>query len=432
MNKKNSFLFFLLLAVCSVFAQDDEYVKEKFIRYQDWIYKPSIKTPQLRETSYELAPALIEFGSDEQLELSFDDLDGGYKNYNYTLIHCDASWNATDFVQSEYLTGFFEDNITNYAYSSNTIQQYTHYKVNFPNSGMKFSKSGNYIVLVYQDNNRENLVLSKRFMVYQNLVAIPGNVHQAARSDEYFDKQEVDFSIQFTNYNLTNPYTDMKVVITQNNRWDNAIYNLKPMFANLNELTYDYDDGSTCFNGGHEFRNFDDKSIKFYTQYIQKMYKDSTSLYRVQLYPEEVRTFKRYMQSPDLNGEFYIRTQEMDNNDTEADYCHVEFFFPYDTPLADGNFYITGKFCDWRLGKETRMSYNMLKKGYECELFLKQGFYNYQYVYAKDGKSAVDETMIEGNHWETENDYTIYVYHRKLGTYYDQLIGVKKLNSIRK
>src|ERR1044072_3309380 len=105
MNIKISFLVPLLLTVLFGFSQDDDYVKDNFIRYQDWIYKPSIKTAQLRETSYELAPPLIEFGTDDQLELSFDDLDGGYKNYNYTLVHCDATWNPTDFVHAEHLRG---------------------------------------------------------------------------------------------------------------------------------------------------------------------------------------------------------------------------------------------------------------------------------------------------------------------------------------
>lgn len=424
-------LFILLMSISSVNAQDDDYVKDNFIRYQDWIYKPSIKTVQLRETSYELAPAIIEFGTDQKLELSFDDLDGGFKNYNYTLIHCDANWTPTDFVQTEYLSGFFEDNISNYTYSTNTLQSYTHYKVNFPNNNMNFTKTGNYIVLVYE-LNKETPVLSKRFMVYQNLVTVAGNVHQASSSDAYFNKQEVDFNIYHSTYNLSNPFADMKVVITQNNRWDNALYNMKPMFTKQNELTFDYDDGSNCFDGGNEFRNFDDKSIRFYTTYIQKIYKDSNSLYRVLLMPDELRTFKRYMQNPDLNGEFYIRTQEMDNNDNEADYCLVHFFFPYDNAIADGNFYVNGKFCDWRLTKENKMTYNSLKLGYECDVYLKQGFYNYQYVYAQDGKKTQDVTTIEGNHWETENDYTILVYHRKIGTYYDQLIGVKKLNSIRK
>src|ERR1700741_2118203 len=107
----------LLYTSSSLKAQDDDYVKDNFIRYQDWIYKSNIKTVQLRETSYELAPAILEFGSDQKLELSFDDLDGGYKSYMYTLIHCDASWNPTDFIQSEYLGSFFENNISNYTYS---------------------------------------------------------------------------------------------------------------------------------------------------------------------------------------------------------------------------------------------------------------------------------------------------------------------------
>lgn len=421
----------LLLSTNILTAQEDDYVKDNFIRYQDWIYKPSIKTVQLRETSYELAPALLEFGSDQQLELSFDDLEGEYTQYLYTLIHCDAGWNPTDLMPSEYLGGFFEDNISNYTYSVNTLQRYTHYKVNFPNNNMKFTKSGNYIVLVY-DGTKENPVLSKRFMVYENLVTIAGNVHQAAGADDYFNKQEVDFSVFFTAYNLTNPFADMKVVITQNNRWDNAIYNIKPIFTKQNELTFDYDDGTNCFEGGNEFRNFDDKSTKFYTTFIQKIYKDSTSKYRVILVPDEIKAFKRYMQTQDLNGEFYIRNQEMDNNDNEADYCLVHFFFPYDTPIADGNFYVIGKFNDWKLGKENKMRYNGLKMGYECDVYLKQGYYNYQYVYAQDGKKNLDLSMIEGNHWETENDYTILVYHRKIGTYYDQLVGVKKMNSIRK
>jgi hypothetical protein len=122
----------------------------------------------------------------------------------------------------------------------------------------------------------------------------------------------------------------------------------------------------------------------------------------------------------------------MENNDNESDYAWVHFFIPYDTPLAEGSFHVTGKFCDWKTDKTNKLVYNPRKMGYEAELFLKQGYYNYQYVYIKDGKAQADETMLEGNHWETENDYSIYVYHRKIGTYYDQLVGIKKLNSIRK
>ncbi len=429
--KKVIHVLLFLVAFNSVVGQDD-YVKDNFIRYKDWIYRSNIRTVELRETSFELAAPLIELGSSQQLVLSFDDLDGGYENYSYTLIHCDASWNPSDLVMNEYLGGFFEDNISNYTYSVNTLQKYTHYKVTFPNNNMHVTKPGNYIVFVYENSEKEMPVLTKRFMVYQNLVNIVGNVHQAASAEDYFNKHEVDFSVFYSNYTITNPFQDLKVVVTQNNRWDNAITNLVPMFTKQNELTFDYDDGSNCFNGGNEFRIFDNKSFKFLTTFVSKNYKDSLSQNHTLVIPDENKHFKRYMFYPDINSEFYIRNTEMENNDNESDYAWVHFFIPYDTPLAEGSFHVTGKFCDWKTDKTNKLVYNPRKMGYEAELFLKQGYYNYQYVYIKDGKAQADETMLEGNHWETENDYSIYVYHRKIGTYYDQLVGIKKLNSIRK
>jgi hypothetical protein len=53
-------------------------------------------------------------------------------------------------------------------------------------------------------------------------------------------------------------------------------------------------------------------------------------------------------------------------------------------------------------------------------------------VLSDDAKKGGDETITEGNHWDTENEYHIYVYHRKFGTYYDQLVGYARLNSLNK
>jgi hypothetical protein len=53
-------------------------------------------------------------------------------------------------------------------------------------------------------------------------------------------------------------------------------------------------------------------------------------------------------------------------------------------------------------------------------------------VLSNDSQKSGDETITEGNFWDTENDYCIYVYHRKFGTYYDQLIGCKKINSLKR
>ncbi len=434
MKKTFNYTCLFLILICTVRAQPvkDDYVNEHAIRYQDWIYKPYIKSVQLFEKSWIHSSPLIEYGTDQQLELHFDDLESGVKNYSYTLIHCDALWNPTDFMPNEYLVGFFEDNISNYAFSMNTLQKFTHYKLLFPNNSMKLSKNGNYLLKVFLDGDKDNIVLTRRFMVFQNKITIIGSVRQAAGADDYFNKQEVDFSVFHQAYPINNPFTDLKVVISQNNRWDNAIYGLKPMFVKEKELTYDYDDNSNTFNGGNEFRNFDMKSIRYLSQFLKSTYLDSNNINHVDLQTDEPNTFKRYTLIPDINGSYLINIQERSNAETEADYCWVNFFFPYDNPVHDGNFYVFGKMSNWQMSKENRMHYNYKRMGYECDLFLKQGYYNYEYVFLQDGKNHADETLIEGNHWETENEYAIYIYHRAQGTYYDQLIGIKRLNSIRK
>lgn len=424
-------IFLLSCLVNTVFAQDD-YVNDNQMRYEDWTYKPYIKTVQLHESTFDANPAIIPFNGSELLELSFDDLEADKKFYSISFVHCNANWEPSDLMQSEYMTGFFEANILNFAYSINTVQKYTHYTITFPQTNMSFSKSGNYILYVYQDNDKEKLILTKRFMIYDNKVSVLATIRQAMGNDEQYQKQHIDFNIMNSMYELTNPYTDLKVVITQNNRWDNAVRDIKPTFVEPKQLTYSLDDKST-FNGGNEFRYFDTRSLRTYTERISNITRDSARVYNIELKTDELRTYKSYTFYNDLNGGFLIKNQDMVGSpDVEADYAWVHFFLPYDNAEGEGNFYVLGKLTEWRLNKSNRMIYNYKKFGYECDLFIKQGFYNYTYVYLKDAKKAADETMTEGDHWETENDYTIYVYHRQRGTYYDQLVGVKRLNSLRK
>jgi hypothetical protein len=199
-----------------------------------------------------------------------------------------------------------------------------------------------------------------------------------------------------------------------------------------NSLTFSLDDAST-FNGGNEFRYFDTRSVRILTERVKENYKDENLKNHAVLYPEDVRTKKGYTFYNDINGDFLIKnTNAIGNTDLESDYVYVEFFLPYPNPEPNGNFYIMGKLTNWRMNKQSKLTYNPVRFGYEAQLYLKQGYYNYIYVLSNDNNKSGDETAIEGNYWDTENDYAIYVYHRKIGTYYDQLIGYKKLNSFKK
>ena len=425
-----SVIIFVLLNL-PLIAQDD-YVNDNQLRYEDWIYNSNIKTALLHESSWDNAAAILPLNGVEKLELSFDDLDADKKSYSISFVHCNANWLPSDLMNSEYLQGFYEANILNFSYSTVTLQKYTHYSILFPQTNLQFIKSGNYIVYVYLDNNKEKIVITKRFMIYEDKVTVVANIQQAIGNDEQFEKQHIDFSLLNGAYELTNPFVDLKVVITQNNRWDNAIYNIKPTFVEPRQLTYSLDDKST-FTGGNEFRYYDTRSLRTYTERIDQIYKDSAYKYNMVLKKDELRSYKGYTYYNDLNGGYLIKNQDaVGSPDTEADYVWVHFFLPYDNMQSEGNFYVLGKLTDWRLSKTNRMIYNSKKMGYECNIYIKQGYYNYTYVFLKDKEKAGDETLTEGSHWETENDYAIYVYHRQRGTYYDQLVAIRRLNSRRK
>lgn len=428
-KKNKSALWKALNTPANIDTSADDYYENNSIRYENYVYKPFIKTVQLHDETFEISQPILNLGSEEKLKLSFDDLDADLKNYSYSIIHCNSNWEPSGLMPAEYIDGFQDNTINDYRYSFNTLQKFTHYNAVFPSNSMRITKSGNYILKVYLDGNPDDIAITRRFMVYQNKIMIEGKVTPASIISDRNFKQEVDFTINHTGYSIANPFSDLDVVLTQNSRWDNAKTTLKPLFVKDAELVYDFD-VDNVFTGGNEFRYFDIKSIRYQSERIANV-KTDTAGNQVSLVSDEKRTFKRYNTYIDINGNYLIKVQEGNNSEVEADYCYVHFFLQYDAVLTDGNLYVFGAFNAWKCNQENLMRYNEKRFGYECTLYLKQGYYNYEYAFLKDGATAADDTLIEGMHYETENDYTIYVYHRQQGTFYDQLIGLKRLNSMK-
>lgn len=430
MKTVNPFYYFLFLFIVSPLcgmAQEnkDAYYQAAYLRYEDYTYLPEIHTVQLHEDGNPLSAPVLPLTMSKKLKLSFDDFSSDLKNLQYTIVHCNAQWQPSDIPPSFYLDGYTEEVLNTYVYSSGTLQSFIHYSLVFPTNTINITKSGNYLIKVFQDGDPEKLVLTRRFMVYSEQLQISGLQKQASDIEDHFYKQEIDFVIRTNNASIANPF-DLKTVILQNNRWDNAITGLKPIFVRDGELTYDYD-RDNVFNGGSEFRYFDIKNLHYKTERIAKVYKDSLQKQHVELYPDEKRSFKKYSSALDINGRFYINSADAINNDRDADYAYVHFSLPMQEPFADANVYIFGQLSDLGFRKEYRMEYNYEKSCYEATLYLKQGFYNYEYVVWKDGQPTADETQIEGNHFETENEYTILAYFKAPGTNYDQLIGYTRL-----
>lgn len=413
-------------------AQNNEdtadYYHDNYLRYENFIYAANIKTVVLEKYLFPLSDPVIELHTDQRLFLSFDDLNGDIKNYSYTFIHCNADWTPSNIIISHYLPSFYDDLITDYHFSFNTKKPYTHYTLVFPNQNLSPLLSGNYILKVFETDNPDKVIITRRWVMFENLVQIEAKIKRATIIEDRYTKQEVDFAIFHPMVNIQNPFNDIKVTLTQNGRWDNAITNLKPLYLKNELLDYNYDEENT-FNGANEFRNFDLRSLRFQTEYVQAIVEDDSTGYHIYVTNDRSKTTTVYSVWEDINGKFLNKIYDDRESDTEAEYVHVHFKLLYPDPIQKGTPYVFGGLTDWRLTKEGKLKYNYVQMAYETELYLKQGYYNYEYVVVNDGSDKLDETTTEGNHFETENDYAIFVYHRPVGGRYDQVIGWKKLNS---
>ncbi len=429
---KISAKFFALILILNCrlsIAQPDtlEYFADLPLRYENYVYADNIKSVLLEKAGFRLSEPALFFGSNEKLILSFDDLQGGVSDYSYTFIHCNSDWTPTQIPVSQYLQGFSDDRIFDYAFSFNTIQSYTHYFLEFPNENLEPLLSGNYIIRIFETGNPEKTIITRRWLYYENKVQIDATVKRATVIADRYSKQEIDFSVNYFSLPVQNPFSEFKVVLQQNSRWDNVIHNLKPLYIKDRLLDYNYEEENT-FNGGNEFRTFDTRSYKTPNQYVRGFLEDSSGI-DAYIKDDISRAAYRYSIEDDINGKYLVSMYAGRDESREADYITVHFKLLMEYPVENGTPYIFGALTDWQLLPEAKLKYDYEKQAYHTELFLKQGYYNYEYVVLTDSNLSADETQIEGNHFETENDYSIMVYYIPPGSRYEQLAAWKRISS---
>lgn len=394
--------------------------------FENKIYDKNVQTILFGKAGTEDRYPIVSLGSAEQLKLSFDMLQTTSENLQYTLVHCDANWNPTRLNQNEYLGGMTFDNIQDFKFSTNTYVKYVHYNILLPNENIKPRIAGNYIVKVYRNFDEEELLFTRRMMVLNNTATIEGLARPATLAEHRYTKQELQFTVTINPSMVVNPLQDVSVVLMQNSRWDNAITGLKPQFMSNNKLEYNYLD-QTLFNGGNEFRFFDIRQLRQFSQNVRS--KRTDTVVHVILNTDESRGAMQYFNYFDYNGKRLVQNKEGNNSEIDGDYAYVNFYLSSVMGVPpDAEVYVFGEFTDWRLVPEYKMYFNKNRMRYDLEVPLKQGRYEYCYA-IKNEKGQPDETVLEGNHFQTENEYIILVYAKNLQYHYDELISVRKFST---
>ncbi|MFK5982544.1 MAG: DUF5103 domain-containing protein [Flavobacteriaceae bacterium] len=395
-----------------------------FAQYSEQIEPDYIKTIQFIGNTNQSQLPIIKLG--EPLYLTFDALNGDEADFYYRITHHNFDWTISDLSQGEYMNGFDDVRIYEYKNSFNTLQIFSHYILSIPNRDTKrLTKSGNYMISIYDDYG--DLVFSRKFMVIENIVGVTAYVKRARDLRNIETHQVVQFVVNSPNIQLTNPKETVKTLVLQNSNLNNAITNLKPQYTIGSQLIYRYDKESS-FLGGNEFLFFDNKDIRAATSSIRRI--ELTDIYNNYLYTNGARYNRPYTYNPDINGNYEVRVLAPTTDiNIEADYARVHFNLQYFEDIEDKELHLYGNFNNWVIDETTYMEYNRQTDTYQNSRLFKQGFYNYKYVLVnRDG--TINEGAVEGNYWQTENEYTVLVYFRDLGARYDRIIGMGKANSI--
>lgn len=447
-------LFFGILIYCvSINAQEG-------IVYDDRIYDKEIGASEFRLRGQYTSYPMLNLSGYGAVVLSFDDFRDENRYFNYKLILCNADWTPSELEDSEYINGFNDNEIEDFEFSFNTRARFINYRVQIPNDDLSITKSGNYILYVY-DTETDLPVLTKKLLVLQEKLVINAEVTAPPMVEFRSTHHEIDFEVLANSISVSNPDSDLKVSILQNWRWDNAIHNIKPRYVQGETINYDYNN-KLKFEAGNEFRNIDMRSFDFLSPSMEHIdvYDDG---FGVHVKTEGSRYNSPYLQYRDLNGDYVIQdleefrrnnrqqleattdneleieqtlqanfnldVEDMRENKLRSDYANVHFKLSSKREIYATDVFIVGRFCDWKLEESNRLIYDEAKKGYFGTLELKQGFYDYMYATVPKGQGEINLQNLEGSHYETRNEYIILIYHRGITDRHDKLVGYRSVFS---
>ena len=405
---KKAIFFLLLVFICNlnICAQRNEILDKNIASFQvvannDWLSLP-----------------IITLNSNDFVNISFDDLTHEYHRYCYKIEHCEADWQTSSALfESDYIDGFASGNtIDDVQQSTNTVQLYTHYNISFPNNKCRPKISGNYRVTIYDENDEKHVVCRAYFMIVEPSMGVHLNVTTNTDIDINGKHQQVEMAVDYGNNIVSNPQTQIKTVVMQNNRWDNAVVNARPQYIKANGLQWIHCK-DFIFDGGNEYRKFETLDVTHTTMGLESINWDGHN-YHAWIWTDEPRP--SYIYDKDANGAFLIRNSDNIDNDVNSDYIITHFRLK--SPQTADPIYINGFFTNDRFLPQYEMKWNEKNQQYEGELLLKQGYYSYQYLMMKpEGK--LKPVPSEGNFCQTENTYQALVYFKSNSDRTDRLVG---------
>lgn len=414
----------ILLAMCMVLTAQAQPLLEE-------VRSANVVGIKLYKKGDQLLYPILRLGETEGLELHFDDINNSSRSYFYTYVLCNADWSIANVSNMDYIKGFTQVRLNQYRFSSATQSKYVHYSATLPAANSMPSKSGNYLLKVYENGDTAKLLFSKRFLVVNEKASLAARMQQPFAPEYFLTHQKLLIDLNFRNQDILNPAKEVKVVVMQNNRWDNARTISNPTF--IRGRTFEYsDEQQLVFEAGKEWRWLDLRSFRLQSDRVASV-NYNVQPYDVRIRPDTIRSPIRYAFYADINGRYAVSHIENINPWWQGDIGKVHFtFLPQNGEIPNQyDVYLFGEMTQYQLNDQTRMKWNENLQAYETSILLKNGYYNYCYVTVpRNSRQALPSMKpTEGSIWETENDYRVLVYYTPFGSRTDELVAIAELNS---
>ena len=394
--------------------------------YRTKVFREDIRSLEIKVQGETVSTPFIELNGEKQIEITFDAMHRSSGRFAYSVIHCDADWKKSALLSIEYMKGFQHTAIEDFANSIGTTTHYTNYKLLLPNEDTQLTVSGNYAILVYEEDTPGKIVFTACFSIAEPLVEIEAGVTGNTDIDFNREHQQVEFVINPKHIDIVYPQNDLQIFVYQNNNFNDVRSNLQPSMISNKQLQYKHI-RELIFEAGNEYRRIEFQTHRYNGMGVESI-KYYNPYYHITLQQDKKRNKQSYLYDQDQNGRFFTRCSGCEDPDTEGDYYVVHFSLAFER-IPDGKMYLYGDFFNNILDKRSLMEYREESGTYEKSILLKTGLYNYQYILMEEGDEKPSLKSTEGNFFEAENEYTITVYYRPTSARYDRLIGHKTISS---
>lgn len=392
----------------------------------DQIFDSRFRTLKTSVADEFMAAPVIRLGTNDRIIVNFDEIGEDNSFLQYRLIHCNADWEPSRLVESEYLDGFNVNDVRDFAFSSGTFVHFINYQIEIPNEDVRLRYSGNYLLQVFHQDDPDRVVLQTRFMVSENTAIVEGGALSRTDRGHYSEWQQLELTVDGDASGISNPYSDILVRVDQNGREETARWLRNPTRVEGVRMTYEHQP-DLIFPASNEYRRFESVSNGFPGMHVDSL-RYMGSNYHVWLKKDEPRAYREYEYDRTQHGRFLVREYNSTDSDLGADYITVHFLLETDR-IPDADVYVDGEFTHGLYTDANRMTYDPEAGAYRAEIPVKQGAYNYQYVVRYARNLQPSPGPIEGDKYETDNEYRVAVYFRPPGSRGDRLIGFRLLGN---